>query len=435
MKFSFLNLFLLLAVFLTACEGVFNKPEEVAFLDISDAYYIGVDDDIDVGSEKGMASNLFKITSSNMDSDPVFVDFLSKAGEVIGSEFIYAHSNFPIIISKRYLILFGEFRFKLKGGETHSNALLVNNETGALYDLGYEFDPTDQNRYLGARYYQQDKYGNIYFLTRGVKRLVFHDIDNVDVEYYIDYPGNFDRWFVDADGNVYFNRGSQVKLASGGIFETGTEMVCFGGMAGQTFGFQTKSSSDLSLFSMIAYGDSILKRVVQVPNILFESFQGLLYYPDLQNRRHIFISTQIFKKSGGSYYHLPGGILFNETDSSIYRLKFPEEIGEFTFLGLEDNYLWVKKYRDNLSLYTFDLKSINLDMQSERANFNEFDEFKFPISVEIQELRFNELGFVEFSAYDLRNETTIKGFVSMSTGMVSREEDSLLGSNALLRIR
>lgn len=207
-----------LFLLMSECEMLLNKPDEVLSADITDAIYLGIDrgNDFDSDLNAELQNNLVKFTSGVQDGEPVSVEFHDESGEPIRNALIYAYTDRIAILSQSYTVIWGDFRFTLKGGDTHSNALLLDHETGTLTDLVYEYHPNITNSYLGSKYHQQDQYGNIYYLgDGGIRRLLVQDPANIQVDYYMDYSP-VDIYFVDLKGNVFFQSGKKVKLATGG---------------------------------------------------------------------------------------------------------------------------------------------------------------------------------------------------------------------------
>jgi len=105
---------------------------------------------------------------------------------------------------------------------------------------------------------------------------------------------------VDAWGNVYFRNGELLKLASGGIIDTGTSLLCFNGFDGDVFAWQTGFSKDLDLFKLRVKEGALDKESVLPAN-------------------------------------LPLGIVFDEGSTAVYSIDLPEGLSEeMNVFGLEN---------------------------------------------------------------------------------------------------
>jgi len=429
-----LRIVLLLSIMVNAaCDRQPVKPVDVTYADVTDAYYLG---SVEWTGESG--NNLVKITSSSLEGSPEVVEFLDGDGEILGEEFITVYVQDVVNISPRYTVLYGGFEFELDGGTIQSIGLLLDHTTGALYDLAEHYRPAPDNCYLGAKYHQQDRYGNIYFHWYGIERLVFLDPERVEVEYYLDYPGSYDRYFVDPDGNIYFRDGELLKLASGGIIETDASLPCFTGFQGDVFGFQTDTSKTPDLLRMTVDGSTLSKEVVLRANIYFDlSYdKQIFYFPDSAESSHMFISGFWLMKPGSPWEYLPYGFVFDEGGPAIYPFQIPdgltEEVG---FLGVEEHYIWIEDPLDQEKFHVLDLQDIQLNKQTGRSEFDSYTTFQLPDHLDIINIRFNEERIIEFRGYDLEKEVHVKGFLSMAHGLEYVEEESELGSVTLTRIK
>lgn len=435
MKYISLSCLILLIMLFAGCDRFSSKPGEVAFADIADAYYLAVtDSDPSLGEE----NNLLKIVTSNLESDPVSVDFLNENGDILGPEFASVYVCSVIPISPDYSVLWGEFIFTLKGGETHSNGLLLNVKTGALYDLAYEYMPYPYNTYMASRYHQQDRYGRIYFHGQGIKRFHFDSPSAVSVEHYVDYPvGDDSDYYVDPEGNVYFNRGAKVKQVIGGIAETGTQLICFTGMDGTVYGFQNDTSKVLYLYELVVDPEGFSKEIILQSNVYFESIpHDICYYADSAANIHLFVSHQTIWKSDQEIDYNHTGIGYEASAEALYTLKFPLDIPDISEkLGMEENYVWYWDYEDRTKLYAVNLEHYSMDPATGYITFSDHSEFQIPSSLEIQQLWFNEDRIIQFRGYDLAREVYVTGYVSVAQGLQHFDEESSLGSVTLTRIR
>lgn len=429
----------------SGCDRIFNKPKEVASADIKDAYFLGIDQskDFNMDTDVEQKNNLIKITSNELNADPVTVDFLDESGETLGNAFTYVNAGPVVLLSERFSALWGEFKFKLKGGETHSNGLLLDHQTGAVFDLGYQYEPMDFNDYLGSKYYQQDKNGNIYFFTGGIKRLLIKDDTNIQVELYMDYWDSYfeESYFVDLNGNIFFDRGRMVKLSSGGIIETGSEMICINGFDHEVIGFELDIDDYetapplLNVLHISISNQSIEKKIVTTTD-----YYGISkyhhYYPDKVNNRHFIFSTYVPAIIEELDIELSAGICYDESLEKICYILLPSEMsGSFQILGLESSYLWIQDSGNESRLFASDITGYIENEEEGNLVLNDFVEFQLPDGIEIELLRFNEERIVEFSAYDLLNEKQIKGFISMANGLEYYEEESDLWPVTLTRIK
>ena len=432
-------------VFLCSCESLFNKPAEVAFVEVTDAVFLGVDNSKDLDQEQDYMNNLIKIPGNDLQAEPEIVDLLGPDKEKIDPSGIWFNAMDVILLSEQYLAVIGDFRFTLKGSESHSNAFLVNNVTGAVYDLVYEYQPTDMNIYLGGKYHQQDKYGNIYFRGEGIKRLVFSGEEEVSVEHYMDYWDYSleDGYFVDSEGNIFFDRGQRVKLASGGIIETGLIMTGVNGFDGNLYAFNTIMDESDELKSQIKVGSVMLQdqtvsfTPIDSVALIPETNQYSKYYPDDQEGIHILFPYLLLSVQQEGITEYPGliGLAFDEESRSLYKVLQPDNlIGKGILMGVESSHLWYDATRNGEGFYSVSLKNYTRNEEEGTFKLAEATLFELPSSYTIQECRFNEQHVIEFRAYDLQAEKKIRGFISQENGLEWYEEESK-GTLTLKRIR
>lgn len=439
MKIKTIVTVLAAGILFTGCDQLSNNPKEVAFADVTDAYFLGIDPKI--GYDRP-SNNLVKITSDNLEGSPVPVEFMDGSGDILGEAFSYVHVTDIVLVSPEYTILCGNFEFSLQGGEMQSIGLLLNNFTGALYDLEDQYRHTDANTYLGSKYFQHDRHGNLYYRVGPIRRLVVGDPDQIMVEQYMDYPGSYRDYYIDLDGNIYFRNGELLKLAAGGIIETGAKLFCFTGFDGDIFGFQNDTATSMNLYSLTIDGDVLSKEVVMPANVFIDNYFHdidcpVLYYPDSLNRHHAFSGLVLMiLREGESFRRMPFGFLFDENNSAIYPFEVPEGLSEMmAVFGREDHYFWVCDHPESRRFYVLDLHDITLNAGSGMAEFNGYTEFEFPSHLEIQEVITGGSHMIEFRGYDLEKEVNVTGFLSMAHGLEYVEEDSELGSIILTRIK
>ena len=425
---------ILIGILSPGCNQIFNKPEEVAYADVSDAYFLGVDR---AKSEDGSGNNLVKLTSGSLEGTPEEVDFMDGNGDVLGEAFAKVEVLRVIVLSPEYTVLWGRFTFQLKDGEIHSKGLLVHNGSGALYDLNDHYVPSDHNCFMGSKYHQQDRSGNIYFNTAGIKRLLIKDRDDIEVEHYLDYPADYRGYFVDPDGRIYFNRGQLLKLAAGGIIETGAVLQCFTGFDGNVYGFQGDESDLLELVKLKVKENTVSKEMVLPTNIMFSNFEEPRYYYPLHDHNyHIFLSNIIDQQRGSDSYPMPFGFVFDEVNQTLHPFQVPSGLSEDMYLfGMEDHYIWIRDQQDQGKFYVIDLESISINGQTSMTEVADYTEFQIPSNLDILDLWFSEKRIIEFYGYDRLAEMHVMGSISMKQGLSYVEKESELGRISLTRIK
>ena len=432
-------LVLLFACLMWACNkdpldtDVPDKPMEVSGADISNAYYLGYIP----GMPGELSNNLFKVSGPDLPSEQLEVNFLDEYGDVLGDSISSVHVRHIISISPEYTVLIGKFEFELEGGLLESGALLLNTVTGAIHDLKGEFNLAANNTYMGSRYYQQDKTGSIYYYDSGMKRLVFSAEGEVSVERYMDYSfDSSDGYYLDPEGNIFFETGQRVKIASGGIQETGSRYLGFTGFDGKSYFLEGSLKPDMYLYTF-SFDEGKLKKDTICEQLgYFESYYWELnHYADRARNNHILLAPNLME----DYYEekfLAFGVLFSESEKQFYELSFPDIVPDnIEIYGLEDNYYWLRSKDNSSAFYLVDLDEYTLDSESRLAEFSSASEFIIPSTLEIRSIFFNEDRLIEFEAYDLQQEKKVKGFISAIRGLEYWELESTLGTTVLKRIR
>jgi len=406
---------LLIILLLSSCSEIFNKPDSVASLDISDAIYIGIDESVTFNSDHG--NNLIKFTSEDLLSESEIVSFADGKGEFIGERFISAQTWNIIQATKEYSILDGEYIFKQTGGEVRTLYLLLNNKSGALYDLMEVYRPEGYNSYLGSSYYQTDKSGNIYYSNGSIYKIDKNNPDNVTVEKYVDSQAGVMRehYFVDAEGNVFFNKGRRVKLSTGGILETNMDIVCFTGLDGNTYGFQN-DFPNLNILSVNINEGELDIEVLKKSDFYFESgIERTILYNDEAKQRQLFMEPILFPEYSIDFenHHLIG-FVYNGTDYSqspiLVDLYLLDECR-----GLEEEYLWFTTHKQKF--IAFNLESISINQASNVATVEEIHEFELPSNFQMGSMNYDtkEPG-IHFSAYDLQTEKSYRCSITVENG-------------------
>jgi hypothetical protein len=408
--------YIVIILVLSACSKIFNKPDSVASLDLSNAIYIGIDESVTFDSDQG--NNLIKITSEDLLSESEVVNFIDETGGFIGEQFISAETWNIIPVTEEYSILDGEYIFKQKGSEVRTLYLLLNNKTGALYDLMEVYRPEAYNNYLGSPYYQTDKSGNIYYSNSSIYRIDISNPEDVTVEKYVDSQAEVlrENYFVDNDGNVYFNKGRQVKASTGGILETNMDMVCFIGLDGKTYGFQNDYPDGLNILSLDIKDGKLNVEVIKKSDFYFESgIERTILYNDVSNHRQLFMEPILFPEYAIDFenHHLLG-FVFNETDYTqspiLVDLYLLDECR-----GMEGEYLWFSTHKKKF--LAFNLESITVNQASNVATVEEILEFELPSNFQMGSMNYDtkEPG-IHFSAYDLQTEKSYRCSITVKNG-------------------
>ncbi len=424
-------LFIAIILIMPGCNIISQKPDQLAGVDIADAVYLGVDDP---GHADYPDNNLLKLTSPDFSAAPDPLYFKDTEGEIFDDRFIEIEASDVITLTQKYILLFGGFTYTLLDGEHYSSALVVNTENGAVYDLEDRYRPDVNNYYLGSKYHQTDADGNIYYMHQGVSRLVPGDDGSLQYELYMDYYEGlmYDQtFFVDKHGNVFFESGTQVKLASGGIIDAGEEMFYFNGFDGKTIGLTYMNNADQKAYYITA-GDGEINKTLFADHLGYtESFFDSWLFSSEEQLAHFLVSYSQGIDEGGEITYILGLAVF-ENDSSVYYIMPPSELEVGTILGIEDNYLWVENPD---GLFALDLLSYNLSTRERMLHLASYTQFEIPENYELQQVRFDRQGVVEFVAYNFGSEERGKGFISMENGFQFIDDNSDLGTVDLTRIR
>lgn len=426
MKKHFVYYCLAAFLFQVGCTIISQKPDEVAAVNIADAYFLGIHTD-------NPNNNLIQLTTSDFKALPDPVLFFDARGDVLGDKFSQIEADDIITLTETYVLFFGAFTFTLTDGEHCSNALIVNTETGSVHDLEDRYFPDWTNWYLGSMYHQTDAEGNIYYKYNGVSRLVIGDNESINYENYMDYYEGFQNeecFFVDKQGNVFFDAGRQVKLASGGIIETGEQLFLINGFGNKSIGFTEMDYPNQKAYYISIDGGELQKELLTDELHYTESFIGSKLYSDAENLVHFIITPSQIEHSEA--IDRTFGLAVFESDNTVYTILPENNIEISIILGIEDNYLWIQSGEE---LYAIDLHSYNVHSEDLSLTFSEYIPFEIPEGYELQQVRFDRKGVVEIIAYNFNEEKRGKGFISMANGFEFIDDDSALGSIELTRIR
>ncbi len=421
-----------LIILVPGCQKIFNKPNEINSLDIVDAIYLGVDESADFLS--GAKNNLYKITINGGFDEPELVCFIDDSDNLLDETFIYAETWDIIPATERYSILWGEYIFNLKGGETRSLGLLLDNQTGALYDMHGFFFPYSIHGYMGSKYYQTDKNGNIYYYSNSIFRIIVSDKDNIQLEKYVDALAGVseNQFFVSNNGDVFFDNGKKVKVHTGGILETNMDLICFRGFQGQTYAFQNESFDEQNILLLEVDGNGLKTQFLRKSNFIFDpELYETVYIADSLNSRHIFKTQRgsFGSISFGEYTRV--GLVFNESDLSLTPIVVDNKLyGSFT--TMEDSYMWMK-ITDHKYI-AHNLKNITIDIPNNRANVEEYKIVEIPSNFNVSDFLYNREQGINFIAYDLETETEYRCKITVERGFECLESNSLPGKLTLTRI-
>lgn len=429
---KYITLFCLSAFFFVdGCNIICPKPDKVAGIDIEDAWFLGVED-----SQQGASTsnNLVKLTSSDISTSPDPLFFLDDDGRFLGDNFAQIEAHHIITLTENYILLFGAFTFTLYDGEHYSNALIVNTESGAVYDLENRYFPDWTNWYMGSMYHQTDADGNIYYKYGGVSRLVIGDDESITYENYMDYYEGFydsEAFFVDRQGNIFFNNGELVKLASGGIIESGENLLLINSHYKKVIGFTGMDYPNQKAY-YITFEDGEIRKELIVENLKYtESFYDTKLYSNDEELAHFIFTPSQGIEHNEEITHILGLAIFEE-DSIVYNMFLANDLEISAMLGIEDHYLWIQS---GIELYAIDIDSYSLNSEDLSLTLNKYTQFDIPQGYELQQVRFDRKGMVEFIAYNFNEEKRGKGFISMAHGFEFIDDDSDLGSVELTRIR
>lgn len=421
------------------CQKLFNKPDDVAKIDIADAEYLGVD--ISADFQQGATNSLVKIAKGDPLDHWQTVDFLDSEENFLGEDFIYADAWSIHPSSEDYTIIAGEFKFNVKGEEQRHFGLVVNNNTGAIFGLGERYWPEPLYGLWGRYYYQTDGAGNIYYVKSDLYRILVNDGEQLQLEMYMDRAGGIfeQRYVVDQQGNVYFQNGGRVKMHSGGIAETNMQFIAVKGADGRCYGFR-QDWEDMEI------QENIYVMLLEVKNGEFVGtkltddgfhFEGGIQqayqYPDPDNQRNVIMAEgyMVPYRDFGSERCI--GIVFDEssfaltpilTDASIY----------YSPMGIEGAYLWVERSKEKYE--ALNLASVSVDIARNVAYVTESLVFDLPSEFDNGGATFHSGGAgLTISGFNLATETKYKGKITIENGVEYFEENNVPYLETLTRIQ
>jgi len=431
----------ILAVFLvfSGCQKIFNKPDDVAKIDIADAQYVGIDESANF--DQGATNNLVKIRKGEALDQWQTVDFIDSEENFLGEDFIYADAWSIHPASEDYTIIAGEFKFNVKGEEQRHFGLLVNNHTGAIFGLGERYFPEPLYGLQGAYYYQTDGEGNIYFVNGDLYRILVNDGEQLQLEMYMDRAANIldQRYLVDQQGNVYFQQGGRVKMHSGGIAETDMHFVAVNGTDGKCYGFRQgwdeaePQETTYMMLLEVKDGEFNSTKICEDGFMFDGDFGQAFQYkdPDRQFNIIIAVGELVPQQDFGNERCI--GVVLDEA-SHVLIPVLTDASDNFQPMGIEGAYLWVEKRADQYA--ALNLSSLEVDASRNVAHITESTVFDLPSELDNGGASFHYGGAgLNISGFNLATETKYKGKITLENGVEFYETDSVPYLETLTRIQ
>ncbi|MDF1571483.1 MAG: hypothetical protein P1P82_07705 [Bacteroidales bacterium] len=426
-------------VVLPGCQKLFNKPDDVAKIDITDARYLGVD--ASANFQEGATNSLVKIKKGDALDNWQTVDFLDSEENFLGEDFIYADAWSIHPASEDFSIIAGEFRFNVKGEEQRHFGLVVNNHTGEIFGLGDRYWPEPPYGLQGAYYYQTDGEGNIYYVKSDLYRILVNDGEQLQLEIYMDgAAGIFDqRYLVDQQGNVYFQQGGRVKMHSGGIAETNMHFIAVNGADGKCYGFRQdwedmEIPENVYVMQLEVKDGEFVATKITDDGFYFEGGTHQAYqYMDTDKQWNVIIANGYLVPDRNFGTEWCMGVIVDEashalipilTDASVYLQP----------MGIEGAYLWVERSADQYA--ALNLSSLEVDTTRNVAHITESIVFDLPAEFDSGGATFHYGGAgLNISGFNLATETKYKGKITIENGVEFYETDSVPYLETLTRIQ
>lgn len=253
------------------------------------------------------------------------------------------------------------------------------------------------------------------------------------MDYTISYD---DQFFVDAFGNVFFERGQMLKLATGGIIETNLELLGFNGFDNSTLALSNETKDiergiQLSNFLGLSFDSFTMDyKILNTSDYYVSSFKSIKYYADSVNKIHFILSKNI--SNNGMQVSMEAGLALDELNNEIFLIKLPENMPYAgNLLGLEASYIW---FREGSILFAVDMRNFELKRENGILHLLDYTEITLPEEIKINNLSLRETQVIYFAGYNLQTEKRMEGYVSMANGLEIYESEKM-GSVNLTRIR
>jgi hypothetical protein len=423
----------------TGCQKIFNKPEDVAKMDIADAQYLGVDESANF--QQGATNSLVKIRKGDALDNWQSVEFIDSEENFLGEDIIYADAWSILPASEEFSIIAGIFKFKVRGEEQRHFGLVLNNHTGEIFGLGDRYYPEPVYGLQGDYYYQTDGEGNIYYVKTDLYRILVNNGEQLQLEIYMDgSAGIFDqRYLVDRQGNVYFQEGGRVKMHSGGIVETNMKFVAVNGADGKCYGFRQdwkdmEIQEDVYIMLLEVKEGEFVATKINDDGFYFEGGIGQAYqYKDPEKHQNVIVAEGYLVPDRNFGNERCMGIVLNEATHVLTPI-LTDALVYLEPLGIEGAYLWVKKSaKQYLAL---NLSSVVVDTTTNVAHITESIVFDLPSEFDSGGATFNCGGVgLTISGYNLATETKYKGKITVESGVEYYATDSVPYLETLTRIQ
>jgi hypothetical protein len=309
----------------------------VAFMNVTDAIYLA-----SVNHDLTDESHPIKIIKKDAEYLSETITFLNSEGNLIEDRFVYYDVWWIFNVSPDYICMFGEFEMAIyedsKNVELYTS-ILVRKSDGAIFNFNGHY-LEGGSFYMGQKYPQKDQNEAIYYSSDfDVYKLNVTDPDNLTQKKYLPDNQKTDRFFIDADGNCFYNGldnyFTKIKKASVGIIENSDHELNFlwNGYDHKTYWLNAASNetdpnlTQCSVSEIRIEGDQINSTMISnhylnFPNIYFNK---LLYDTSA-------FSTQLLFNT--SRYGIIGEI-FREDVKSLVPIFMPIELSDEQNLPVE----------------------------------------------------------------------------------------------------
>jgi hypothetical protein len=317
-----------------------------------------------------------------------------------------------------------------------------------MYDLQGVFNYDESVPYFHSRFFQQDKDGNIYFRSYsgspGIKRLVFGQAGEIEVEHYVDDNSDHrvDWFYADAQGNVLFDGGQKMKKATGGIVATEFPVLAFRGFNQESYALSLEepvfpgSRESLKYYALNLEEGSVGLAVEGVSGIGFAGELGNLHYCTVDSKHaHVFLTDAAVTLGEELPEYLPYGFIWEEGADRWWHIRMPENVPDLVhFIGFEKNHIWLQDVHNSGYYVAVDLDDYRVNEVDQTAEFVVAEAFELPPHLDILWAEYWNDQVIHFKGYDLQKEVWVTGKLSISNGIEYWDESSTLGSTQLVRI-
>lgn len=346
-----------------------NKPASVWGINLSGANYLAIVND-------GSSSNLKSGTADGETFDFQSVEFLDENMEVIDSAFTEIHVRQTLTIKNGFILLDGMFTIETKNEATYFDQILINQQTGKIYDISDMPINFEHNSTVYC-----DKYQNIYYST-GYEIIKINVLgnDNLQMEVYIPISQAPSNFFVDGDGNCFFNE-NKVKLATGGITTHEAPHINFlfinnkNYFIGHKTGYLNILQDSVGITYLNPDGDKFLAAY----EFSFIKDNVVYFFDNCENSNVL-------------------GKAYDINANHIYTIETTPAIVSYSSIKKSDSFVYI--INENNSIQRINTEQTGT-IQGNTIVFKS-TKLTVPANYEVYEYNFSESGTVSFSGFDLK---------------------------------